>query len=72
MLVNLEDHIEIVMLPETSNDLLKSFIKLAKLIKVFEKIDFATDFSLGYLTVSPLNLGTALNISCKFETIYEF
>ena len=69
MLVNLEDHIEIVMLPETSNDLLKSFIKLAKLIKVFEKIEFATDFSLVYLTVSPLNLGTALNISCKFETI---
>ena len=51
------------------NQFLRRFIKLAKLIKVFEKIDFSTDFSLGYLTVSPLNLGTALNISCKFETI---
>jgi protein-arginine kinase len=48
------------MLPETAAELSNSIIKLAKLIRVFEKIGFANDPLFGYLTVSPQNLGTAL------------
>ncbi len=74
MLVNLEDHIQLVMLPETAAELSNSIIKLAKLIRVFEKLGFANDPLYGYLTVSPQNLGTALSIQCKFDanmSIYE-
>lgn len=34
--------------------------RLLKLNQTFEKMGFATDAYLGYLTVSPANLGTAL------------
>jgi len=54
------------MLPETSSDLWTTMIKLAKLQKAFEKIGFAQDPILGYLTVSPKVLGTALHMNCKF------
>jgi len=67
VLVNLEDHIQLMMLPETAAELSNSIIKLAKLIRVFEKIGFANDPLYGYLTVSPQNLGTALSIQCKFD-----
>lgn len=66
MLVNLEDHIEVVMLPETSAELCTSVIKFAKLVKAFEKIGFASDPLLGYLTVNPQHLGSALSLKCKF------
>lgn len=69
VLVNLEDHIEIVMLPETSAELWTSIIKFVKLTKAFEKIGFATDAYIGNLTVSPKHLGTALHMQCKFNKI---
>ena len=65
MLVNLQDHIQVVMLPESSRELHLSLIKFAKLMKAFEKMTFATDNYLGYLTVSPQLLGTAFMMECK-------
>ena len=69
MLVNLEDHLQLIMLPENAGQLQNSFIKFAKLVKAFEKLDFAQDSYLGNLTVSPKHLGTALHLQAKFNTI---
>ena len=44
----------------TKNDLNLSLKRLAKLSTTFEKIGFATDTYLGFLTVSPRHLGTAM------------
>jgi protein-arginine kinase len=42
------------------NDLNLSLKRLAKLNTTFEKIGFATDTYLGFLSVSPRHLGTAM------------
>ena len=63
VLVNFEDHIQIVMLP--SQGVMGNFkIALTRLIKLthtFERMGFATDAYLGYLTVSPAHLGTGMH-----------
>jgi hypothetical protein len=51
--VNLDDHIQVIMLPETSDELWQSLIKFVKLQKAFEKMGFASDAYYGNLTLSP-------------------
>lgn len=53
VLVNLEDHVEIIMLPENAQELTNCIIKFTKLINAFQKLVFAQDSYLGNLTVSP-------------------
>lgn len=65
----MEDHIEMVMLPESGKNMLQSLIQLKKLTRAFEKIGFANDAYLGNLTTSPKNLGTGMHLQCKFGTV---
>ena len=62
VLVNFEDHIQIIMLPESGvqNNLKNALTRLVKLTHIFERMGFATDAYLGYLTVSPQHLGTGM------------
>lgn len=62
VLVNFEDHIQIVMLPGTGvkHNVKNAFTRLIKLTHTFERMGFATDAYLGFLTVSPAHLGTAM------------
>lgn len=55
VLVNFEDHIQIIMLPEKGarNSLKKSILRFSKLLGAFEKMGFATDGYLGYLSTCP-------------------
>ena len=53
ILVNFEDHIEIIIFPGQENNLLLSIEHLNKLNKAFDKIGFASDAYIGYLTTSP-------------------
>ena len=53
ILVNKEDHLEIVMLPSSGEEILSSLDSLRRLLKAFDKIGFANDAYLGYLTTSP-------------------
>ena len=68
ILVNFEDHIEIVMSPSYKN-LVPSLNSLKRLMKAFEKIGFANDAYLGYLTVNPLFLGTGLRLNTTFANL---
>lgn len=64
VLINFEDHIEIVMTPPNKDrNLKKCFTRLIKLNSTFEKIGFSSDPYLGSLTASPRNLGTGLSLS---------
>ena len=65
VLVNFEDHIQIIMLPEKDryNNVKRSIQRMDKLTKTFDKMGFATDSYLGFLTVSPANLGTGMSFS---------
>jgi protein-arginine kinase len=52
VLINFEDHIDIIMTPPNS-DLRKCMSRFVKLNHTFEKIGFASDAYLGSLTASP-------------------
>lgn len=69
VLVNFEDHVEIVVAPEhaAQNGINNALTKLLKLNSTFDKIGFATDAYLGYLSVSPQNLGTGLTIEATIK-----
>ena len=73
VLVNFEDHIKIIVLRDDLSDkghldtLQLGFARAIKLLQTFEKIGFATDPYLGYLTVSPQNLGTAMQLEAKMK-----
>lgn len=68
VLVNFEDHIQITVAPElTENSIDRALAKLIKLNQTFEKIGFATDSYLGFLSVSPENLGTGLSMEATVE-----
>lgn len=69
VLVNLEDHIEICMLPDKATSLFSSAIKFTKLIRAFDKLGFANNSYLGNLSISPANLGTAMQVSAKFNKV---
>ena len=53
VLVNHQDHIEVIMLPETTQQIMPSFKQLVRLMAAFEKVGFACDPYLGHLTTSP-------------------
>jgi protein-arginine kinase len=67
VLVNYEDHIEIVILPEHKDTLKEGLSRLIKLLQTFEKLGYATDPYLGNLTVSPRYLGTAMEIEAELQ-----
>ena len=66
VLVNFEDHIQIITICN-GGDYNKSLSTLLKLLSKFEKMGYAKHTSLGFLTASPKNLGTALNIEANFK-----
>lgn len=68
VLVNLEDHLKFVIMPDKKNPndtLHEGIIRMIKILKTFEKLTYATDPYLGNLSVSPANLGTSMRISCN-------
>ena len=77
VLVNFEDHLEIVILPEVlsstpqrqvePDSLRDGLARLIKLVHTFEKLGYATDPYLGHLTVSPRNLGTSLYLEADLK-----
>ncbi len=78
VLVNFEDHLEIVILPEVlssttpqrqvePDSLRDGLARLIKLVHTFEKLGYATDPYLGNLTVSPKNLGTSLYLEADLK-----
>lgn len=70
VLVNFEEHIRIIVLKDKvdpSDNINEAVRRLFKLVELFENYGFATDPYLGNLTVSPKNLGTALNIMTEFN-----
>jgi len=63
IIVNHEDHLRIQSARSGLN-ILEAYREVLKIEKYFEKkLSFAFDRSLGYLTASPVNLGTALRVS---------
>lgn len=72
ILVNFEDHIQVFTVSE-DGDIFKNLKSLIKILSKFEKIGYARHTSLGFLTASPRNLGTTLNITCrlKLDTKHE-
>lgn len=58
-----------MMLPRSGprNSVKNSLARLIKLTHTFERMGFATDAYLGYLTVSPANLGTAMSFEGSVE-----
>lgn len=52
---------------ETTDSLPNGMHRTFKLLQAFDKLGYATDPYLGNLTVSPLNLGTAMQIWCKIK-----
>jgi creatine kinase/arginine kinase len=82
VLVNWEDHVEIVILPESlglpggskvptpsvdRDSLKEGFYRLIKLVQTFERLGYATDPYLGHLTVSPKHLGTAMYLQADLK-----
>jgi len=69
VLVNFEDHIQIIMLPGhgVNNNFKNALTRLIKLTHTFERMGFATDAYLGYLTVSPAHLGTGMHFQGSIE-----
>lgn len=65
ILVNFEEHICIKML---ENKLAPNLKQLRKLVKAFDRVGFATDAYLGYLTTAPQMLGTGLLVSGKVSS----
>ena len=66
VLVNFDDHIKIVCINE-KGDVAAAITKMQKLLYVFEKLGYASDTHLGYLTTCPSNLGTAMNVKAVLE-----
>lgn len=66
ILVNFEDHLQIVSLNQ-DGDMSQALTMLLKLLSKFEKIGYAKHQTLGFLTASPKNLGTTLKLSTKLK-----
>ena len=72
VLVNLEDHLKFVIMPDRKNPndtLHEGIIRTIKILKTFEKLTYATDPYLGNLSVSPANLGTSMKLSCNVRLV---
>ncbi len=70
VLVNFEDHIQIIMLPQSGvkSNVKNALARLVKLTHTFERMGFATDAYMGYLTVSPAHLGTGMHFTGSIST----
>lgn len=66
VLVNLEDHVQVVSIGE-DGDLSKTLTTLIKVLSTFEKMGYAKHSTLGFLTASPKNLGTTLDIDLSIS-----
>jgi protein arginine kinase len=63
VMVNQEDHLRVQSVRSGLN-IIEAYNEVIKIEKCFErKLSFAFDRNLGYLTASPVNLGTALRVS---------
>jgi len=67
LLVNFEDHIQIIATSE-NGDIGSCLRSLSKVTAKFEKLGFANDPVLGYLTTNPANLGTGLDLNAQVYT----
>ena len=70
VLVNFEDHIQVVSINE-EGDVNKCLGTLLKVLSKFEKAGYARHTTLGFLTASPKNLGTTLKLSCDLSMKQE-
>lgn len=63
LMINEEDHIRLQVMSEDLNleDLYAKIAKIDDLLS--EKLDYAFDYNLGYITACPTNLGTAMRAS---------
>jgi len=66
ILVNFEDHVQVIVTGK-DGDLNKSLSVLIKILSKFEKMGYAKHSFLGFLTASPKNLGTTLEMGCKIK-----
>ena len=66
VLVNFEDHVQIYAISQ-DGEFQKNLLTLQKLLSKFEKMGYARHSTLGYLTASPKNLGTTLQLGCKMK-----
>jgi protein-arginine kinase len=66
VLVNFEDHVQIYAISQ-NGEFQKNLLTLQKLLSKFEKMGYARHSTLGYLTASPKNLGTTLQLGCKMK-----
>lgn len=64
VLVNFEDHLKVVCC-SSEGQLLDCIKNLSKVLSRFEKFGYAKDTSMGYLTTSPKNLGTAMTMKAR-------
>lgn len=67
LLVNFEDHIQVITSTEKS-DISKPLQSLTRVLTKFSKMVFSQDSALGYLTASPQNIGTALDLYARVVT----
>jgi arginine kinase len=70
VLVNFEDHIQLITICN-GGDYNKSLSTLLKLLSKFEKMGYARHTTLGFLTASPKNLGTGLQIDSVVKLANE-
>ncbi|CAI2363990.1 unnamed protein product [Moneuplotes crassus] len=66
ILVNFEDHVQVFAIGE-DGDFSKSLTTLIKILSKFEKMGYAKHSTLGFLTASPKNLGTTLDLGVRIK-----
>ncbi|CAI2364299.1 unnamed protein product [Moneuplotes crassus] len=66
ILVNFEDHVQVFTIGE-DGDFSKSLTTLIKILSKFEEMGYAKHSTLGFLTASPKNLGTTLDLGVRIR-----
>lgn len=66
ILVNFEDHVQVFAIGQ-DGDFSKCLTTLIKILSKFEKMRYAKRSTLGFLTASPQNLGTTLNMNVRIK-----
>jgi len=61
LLVNFEDHIQVISSSE-KGEISKPLQHISKVLTKFQKMVFCQDSALGFLTASPKNLGTGMDL----------
>ena len=67
LLVNFEDHIQVISSTDKA-DISKPLQNVTRVLTKFSKMVFSQDSALGYLTASPQNIGTALDLYARVVT----